>query len=162
MWRPQPKFTLFFCYWEHDNDKHRLTSVLASTNCANPFYVPMQLLLSWSGLSLGFWGYFYPLCLVHIIVNNDILQRVLRSVTKNCEDKLCSLLLHLYWHVADICRWYLNMHECTDSNECPLCAKNVTNAVDLLCCQYMKYVSWEKMCPEIMLLHDVIVKMEDG
>ena len=54
------------------------------------------------------------------------------------------------------------MQECTDSNECPLCAKNVTNAVDLLRCQYMKYVSWKKMCSEIMLLHDVIVKMVDN
>ena len=34
-------------------------------------------------LSLAFWGYFYCFCLLHIIVNNDILQRVLRSITKN-------------------------------------------------------------------------------
>jgi inositol 1,4,5-triphosphate receptor type 1 len=39
--------------------------------------------LACSGLSLAFWGYFYCLCLVHIVVNNDILQRVLRSVTLN-------------------------------------------------------------------------------
>ena len=43
----------------------------------------MQLFLSCSILSLCFWGYFYSICLMHIVVNNDILQRVLRSVTKN-------------------------------------------------------------------------------
>ena len=56
----------------------------------------IQLLLSWSGLSLAFWGYFYPLCLVHIVVNNDILQRVLRSVTKNCEKMHYSESLYIY------------------------------------------------------------------
>jgi len=34
-------------------------------------------------LSLAFWGYFYCFCLLYIVVNNDILQRVLRSLTKN-------------------------------------------------------------------------------
>ena len=34
-------------------------------------------------LSLAFWGYFYCFCLLYIIVKNDILQRVLLSVTKN-------------------------------------------------------------------------------
>ena len=45
----------------------------------------MQLFLLASGISLGFYGYFYAFCLLHIVVNNDILQRVLRSVTKNGE-----------------------------------------------------------------------------
>ena len=39
-----------------------------------------------SVLSLFFYGYFYCLCLFHIVVDNDILQRVLKSVTKNGED----------------------------------------------------------------------------
>ena len=38
-----------------------------------------------SVLSLLFYGYFYCLCLFHIVVDNDILQRVLKSVTKNGE-----------------------------------------------------------------------------
>ena len=45
--------------------------------------VYMVLFVLASILSLVFYGYFYALCLLHIIVNNDILQRVLRSVTKN-------------------------------------------------------------------------------
>ncbi|XP_065910466.1 inositol 1,4,5-trisphosphate-gated calcium channel ITPR1-like [Dysidea avara] len=36
-----------------------------------------------SAVSLYFYGYFYCICLFHIVVDNDILQRVLRSVTKN-------------------------------------------------------------------------------
>ena len=43
-------------------------------------------------LSLAFYGYFYALCLLHIIVNNDILQRVLRSVTKNGNSPLILLV----------------------------------------------------------------------
>ena len=42
-----------------------------------------QLFVMASILSLAFWGYFYCFCLLHIVVNNDILQRVLLSVTKN-------------------------------------------------------------------------------
>ena len=38
-----------------------------------------------SALSLPFYGYFYCVCLLHIVIDNDILQRVLRSVTKNGE-----------------------------------------------------------------------------
>ena len=34
-------------------------------------------------LSLGLSGYFYCVCLLFIIANNDILKRVLRAVTKN-------------------------------------------------------------------------------
>ena len=43
----------------------------------------LQIFLLCSVLSLIFDGYFYCICLLHIIVNNDILQRVLKSVTKN-------------------------------------------------------------------------------
>ena len=39
--------------------------------------------LTCSILSLVWFGYFYCICALHIIVNNDILQRVLRAVTKN-------------------------------------------------------------------------------
>ena len=41
------------------------------------------LFLICSLLSLVFLGYFYCICMLHIVFNNDILQRVLRSVTKN-------------------------------------------------------------------------------
>ncbi len=44
-----------------------------------------QLFFAASVASLPLYGYFYPFCLLHIVVNNDILQRVLRSVTKNGE-----------------------------------------------------------------------------
>ena len=43
----------------------------------------MIIFLLCSILSLAFSGYFYPLCLLYIIYNNDILMRVLRAVTKN-------------------------------------------------------------------------------
>ena len=36
-----------------------------------------------SFLSLVFDGYFYCICLLYVIVNNDILLRVLRAVTQN-------------------------------------------------------------------------------
>ena len=42
-----------------------------------------QLFVVASIISLAFIGHFYSFCLLYIIVNNDILQRVLRSVTKN-------------------------------------------------------------------------------
>ena len=41
------------------------------------------LFLICSVLSLLFLGYFYCICMLHIVFNNDILQRVLQSVTKN-------------------------------------------------------------------------------
>ena len=47
-------------------------------------YTPSpQVFVGCSIASLPLYGYFYPFCLLHIIINNDILQRVLRSVTKN-------------------------------------------------------------------------------
>ena len=54
-------------------------------------------------LSLAFDGYFYCLCLLHVIVKNDILQRVLKSVTKNGK-------LYIYSEVKGedkIFSWYL-------------------------------------------------------
>lgn len=45
--------------------------------------VYMVLFVLASTLSLAFYGYFYAFCLLHIVINNDILQRVLHSVTKN-------------------------------------------------------------------------------
>jgi inositol 1,4,5-triphosphate receptor type 1 len=62
-------------------------------------------LLSCSVLSLAFWGYFYPVCLLHIVINNDILQRVLRSVTKNWKSLLWTLglglvVLYIYGAIA--------------------------------------------------------------
>ena len=45
----------------------------------------MIVFLCCSILSFVFSGYFYCICLLFIIVNNDILKRVLRAVTKNGE-----------------------------------------------------------------------------
>ena len=45
-----------------------------------------------SALSLPFYGYFYCFCLLHIVIDNDILQRVLKSVTKNGEYMKWSML----------------------------------------------------------------------
>ena len=39
--------------------------------------------LACSVLSLVWYGYFYCICAFYIVVENDILQRVLRAVTKN-------------------------------------------------------------------------------
>ena len=47
----------------------------------------MIVFLACSVLSLVFRGYFYCICLLFIIANNDILQRVLRAVTKNGKSK---------------------------------------------------------------------------
>lgn len=63
------------------------------------------LFLSCSILSLCFWGYFYSICLMHIVVNNDILQRVLRSVTKNGKSLLWvaalgAVVLYIYAVIA--------------------------------------------------------------
>ncbi len=55
------------------------------TTFANLSY---QVFVAASIASLICFGYFYPFCLLHIVVNNDILQRVLRSVTKNGEHML--------------------------------------------------------------------------
>ena len=46
-------------------------------------YIVFQVFVACSALSLAFYGYFYCICLLHVIIDNDILQRVLRSVTKN-------------------------------------------------------------------------------
>ncbi len=36
-----------------------------------------------SALSLYLYGYLYCVCLMYIVVNNDILQRALKTVTRN-------------------------------------------------------------------------------
>ena len=59
-----------------------------------------------SVLSLSFYGYFYCVCLLHIVIDNDILQRVLRSVTKNGECIICSIATILYYiHVGRSLLW---------------------------------------------------------
>ena len=66
-----------------------------------------------SVLSLAFYGYFYCVCLLYIVIDNDILQRVLKSVTKNGKCTIfsntvlcvcmsmqfahCYMWLHLVW-----------------------------------------------------------------
>ena len=52
--------------------------------------IHLQVFVIFSALSLFFYGYFYCLCLFHIVVDNDILQRVLKSVTKNGEYIYCT------------------------------------------------------------------------
>lgn len=49
--------------------------------------------LSLALANLGYIGYFYCLCLLYVIINNDILQRALQSVTKNCEWFLVAILM---------------------------------------------------------------------
>jgi inositol 1,4,5-triphosphate receptor type 1 len=61
--------------------KRKKTPIAINIYGLSTLYVVLFLLASI--LSLGFHGYFYPICLLYIIVNNDILQRVLRAVTKN-------------------------------------------------------------------------------
>ena len=39
-----------------------------------------------SVLGIVYHGYFYSICALHVVYNNDILQRVLRAVTKNGEE----------------------------------------------------------------------------
>ena len=53
--------------------------------CTHKEYVVshLQAFVGCSALSLVFYGYLYCLCLFHVVVDNDILQRVLKSVTKN-------------------------------------------------------------------------------
>ena len=41
--------------------------------------------LAASVLSIPYSGYFYSICLLYIIIDNDILQRALQSTTKNCK-----------------------------------------------------------------------------
>ena len=61
----------------------RKRSTCLDVNIFGMMTVYMIVFLISSILSLPFNGYFYPICLLYIIVNNDILQRVLRAVTKN-------------------------------------------------------------------------------
>jgi len=42
-----------------------------------------QVFLLASTLSLVFRSYFYSICLLYIVINNDILQRALQSITRN-------------------------------------------------------------------------------
>jgi len=53
-----------------------------------------------SAASLPFYGYFYCICLLHIVIDNDILQRVLRSVTKNGEDLNVFVLLYINHNIT--------------------------------------------------------------
>ena len=57
--------------------------------------IVIQAFVAFSALSLSFYGYFYCVCLLHIVIDNDILQRVLGSVTKNGECIICSIQLYV-------------------------------------------------------------------
>ena len=61
--------------------------------CVNMFFicalVSMQAFVVFSALSLPFYGYFYCFCLLNIVIDNEILQQVLKSVTKNGECTIC-------------------------------------------------------------------------
>ena len=58
-----------------------------------------------SALSLPFYGYFYCVCLLHIVIDNDILQRVLNSVTKNGNCKKFAVYLLLF-HSIQVAHCY--------------------------------------------------------
>ena len=49
------------------------------------------LFLASSALSLKYYGYFYCICLLYIVVNNDILQKTLQSITKNGMESLSTV-----------------------------------------------------------------------
>ena len=49
-------------------------------------YVIIFLLVSIISIAdVKYFGYLYPICLLYIVFNNDILQRTLQAVTKNCK-----------------------------------------------------------------------------
>ena len=73
----------------------RLTCIDVGLFSVSTLY--MFLFLLSSILSLAFSGYFYCFCLLFIIVDNDILKRVLRSVTKNG-----TIRLHVYMNIYPI------------------------------------------------------------
>ena len=58
-----------------------------------------------SALSLAFYGYFYCICLLYIVIDNDILQRVLKSVTKNCERTIYNTQFYMYVHADRSLLW---------------------------------------------------------
>lgn len=59
------------------------TSTYSDVNIFGLQTIYVIVFLCSSVLSLIWYGLFYCLCLLYIVVNNDILQRALRSVTKN-------------------------------------------------------------------------------
>ena len=65
---------------------------LTSVNILGLNTIWVMVFLACSVLSLVFFGYFYCICMLHIVFNNDPLKRVLRAVTKN------GTYTALYWH----------------------------------------------------------------
>lgn len=61
------------------------TRTKASINVLGFTTIYIVVFLVASVLSLAFFGYFYCICLLYVTIDNDILQRALRSTTKNCE-----------------------------------------------------------------------------
>lgn len=59
------------------------TRTKSSINVLGFTTIYIVVFLASSILSLAFFGYFYCLCLLYIVVGNDILQRALQSITKN-------------------------------------------------------------------------------
>ena len=73
-------------FLKHDRNllKQSSSATCLDVNIFGVLTIYMIIFLVCSILSLVYFeGYFYPICLLYIIVNNDILQRVLRAVTKN-------------------------------------------------------------------------------
>ena len=72
-------------------------------------------------LSLGLSGYFYCVCLLFIIANNDILKRVLRAVTKNgkccCQ---CSENMQVSFSSFFCCHRYFIDLGCYSGPHCPV------------------------------------------
>lgn len=63
--------------------KLRSTRSYADINIFGLRTIYIVVFLCCSVLSLTFYGLFYSICLLYIVINNDLLQRALQSVTKN-------------------------------------------------------------------------------
>lgn len=62
------------------------SSLDVSLPCLSAIWVLLFLVCSILSFLFDGNGYFYCICALHIVFNNDILQRVLRAVTKNSKN----------------------------------------------------------------------------
>ena len=85
-----------------------------SLPCLSAIWVLVFLVCS--VLSIVWYGYFYCICALHIVVNNDILQRVLRAVTKNGNTHTrVRTHTHTHTHTHTNTHTHLNMHAHTQT-----------------------------------------------
>ena len=68
--------------------------------CNYSSHVWFQGFVTCSVLSLKYYGYFYCICLLHIVADNVILKRVLKAITKNCKSIIYCTLYHLSMHCS--------------------------------------------------------------